>query len=71
MRAQRREGLHLAARQEAGFLRTGGVGKPDRQARAAALYAALVARRFSPGGCADLLAMTLLVDAIERGGALP
>ena len=33
------------------------------------VHAAFVARRLSPGGCADLLAMTLFVDALEREGA--
>jgi triphosphoribosyl-dephospho-CoA synthase len=33
--------------------------------RAAAVHAGFVTRRLSPGGCADLLAMTLFVDALE------
>ncbi|HWA43329.1 MAG TPA: triphosphoribosyl-dephospho-CoA synthase [Hypericibacter adhaerens] len=39
-------------------------------ARATAIHAGFVARSLSPGGCADLLAMTLFVDALEAGVAL-
>lgn len=59
------DGIHYAASEAAAFLRQGGVGVPDWRARAAAVHAAFVARRLSPGGCADLLAMTLFVDALE------
>jgi triphosphoribosyl-dephospho-CoA synthase len=38
-------------------------------ARARHLHAELVARRLSPGGCADLLAGTLFVDAVQRAAA--
>jgi triphosphoribosyl-dephospho-CoA synthase len=34
------------------------------------VHAAFVARRLSPGGCADLLAMTLFVGTLETGIAL-
>ena len=43
------------------FLEHGGVGAPDWRARAIAMHQAFVAHRLSPGGCADLLAMTLFV----------
>ena len=65
------EGARFAADAAANFLSDGGVGAPDWRARAAAVHAGFVARNLSPGGCADLLAMTLLVDALESGTALP
>ncbi|MEJ1963134.1 MAG: triphosphoribosyl-dephospho-CoA synthase MdcB [Gammaproteobacteria bacterium] len=54
------------ARQAAGrFLVEGGAGRRGWQARARAVHDHFVARRLSPGGSADLLAMTLFVDAHE------
>jgi triphosphoribosyl-dephospho-CoA synthase len=64
------EGLRFASEAASSFLCQGGVGVPDWRARAAAVHAAFVARGPSPGGCADLLAMTLFVDALEKGVAL-
>ena len=63
------DGMRYAGEAAAAFLLQGGVGAPDWRARAAGVHAAFVARRLSPGGCADLLAMTLFVDALEREGA--
>jgi triphosphoribosyl-dephospho-CoA synthase len=64
--------MRYASEAAASFLAQGGVGSFDWQARAAAVHAAFVARRLSPGGCADLLAMTLFVDALESGkGQVP
>jgi triphosphoribosyl-dephospho-CoA synthase len=63
-------GMRYAAAAASSFLSQGGVGAPDWHARAAAVHAAFVARRLSPGGCADLLAMTLFVDALESEMAL-
>jgi triphosphoribosyl-dephospho-CoA synthase len=65
------DGMRYAAEAAASFLSHDGVGAPDWRARAAAVHAAFVARRLSPGGCADLLAMTLFVDALESGVGLP
>jgi triphosphoribosyl-dephospho-CoA synthase len=65
------DGMRYAAEAAASFLSQGGVGAPDWRGRAAAVHAAFVARRLSPGGCADLLAMTLFVDALESSVALP
>jgi triphosphoribosyl-dephospho-CoA synthase len=65
------DGMRYATEAAASFLSQGGVCAPDWRARAAAVHAAFVARRLSPGGCADLLAMTLFVDALETGVALP
>jgi triphosphoribosyl-dephospho-CoA synthase len=64
------DGLRYASEAAALFLSQGGVGTPGWRARAAAVHAAFVARRLSPGGCADLLAMTLFVGALESGVAL-
>jgi len=63
------DGMHYASEAASSFLSQGGVGAPDWCARAAAVHAAFVARRLSPGGCADLLAMTLFVDALETRSA--
>jgi triphosphoribosyl-dephospho-CoA synthase len=63
------DGMRYAVEAAASFLLEGGVGAPDWRARAAEIHAAFVARRLSPGGCADLLAMTLFVDALESKGA--
>jgi triphosphoribosyl-dephospho-CoA synthase len=64
------DGKRYASEAASSFLSQGGVGASDWRARAAEVHAAFVARHLSPGGCADLLAMTLFVDALERGGAL-
>jgi triphosphoribosyl-dephospho-CoA synthase len=64
------DGLRYASEAASSFLSQGGVGAPDWGPRAAAVHAAFVARRLSPGGCADLLATTLFVDALEGGVAL-
>jgi triphosphoribosyl-dephospho-CoA synthase len=47
------------------FLIEGGVQRGDWRERAAQAHVDFISRRLSPGGCADLLAMTLFVDAIE------
>ena len=59
------EGLAFARDQAAAFLAAGGVGRPGWHQHAAAIHRALVARNLSPGGCADLLAMTLFADRWE------
>jgi triphosphoribosyl-dephospho-CoA synthase len=58
------QGLAFARRQARRFLDEGGVGSAGWRARATAIHEAFVARRLSPGGCADLLAMALFVDGI-------
>jgi triphosphoribosyl-dephospho-CoA synthase len=47
------------------FLDRGGVGQPDWPAHAARVHRAFVLRRLSPGGSADLLAMTILIERLE------
>lgn len=59
------EGLRFAQRSAREFLDAGGVAAPDWRQRAKSAHDRFVARRLSPGGSADLLAMTLFVDAHE------
>nr|WP_246725579.1 triphosphoribosyl-dephospho-CoA synthase MdcB [Beijerinckia sp. L45] len=61
------DGASFAAAAARAFLSEGGVGTPDWRERAIAVHAAFVAGNLSPGGCADLLAMTLFVDALDTG----
>jgi triphosphoribosyl-dephospho-CoA synthase len=58
-------GLRYAQDAAAGFLDQGGVGQAEWRERAAAVHRAFVARHLSPGGCADLLAITLFLDSLE------
>lgn len=59
------EGLRYAQRAARDFLAAGGVGTACWQLRAQAIHDSFIARLLSPGGAADLLAMTLFVDEIE------
>ena len=63
------DGLRFARGATRRFLDEGGVGRPDWRTRARSVHKSFIARRLSPGGSADLLAMTLFVEAHER--ALP
>jgi len=58
-------GLQEAQRMARQFLTDGGVGQADWQAHAVAIHQAFVRRRLSPGGCADLLAATIFLDAVD------
>jgi triphosphoribosyl-dephospho-CoA synthase len=49
------------------FQATGGVDAGDAIARAERMHRDFVMRGLSPGGCADLLAASLFVDAIQSG----
>jgi triphosphoribosyl-dephospho-CoA synthase len=60
------QGLRFARRAARRFLDEGGVARPGWRERARSVHASFVARRLSPGGSADLLAMTLFVEANER-----
>ncbi len=60
------EGLAFARRQASRFLADGGVGQVGWRERAACVHRGFVARRLSPGGCADLLAATVFVDGLGR-----
>jgi triphosphoribosyl-dephospho-CoA synthase len=58
-------GLRYAQDAAAGFLEQGGVGQAEWRERAEAVHRTFVARHLSPGGCADLLAITLFLDSLE------
>jgi triphosphoribosyl-dephospho-CoA synthase len=58
------EGLRFAQASARRFLDAGGVFAAGAAQRAVAIHRALVARRLSPGGCADLLAACLFVAAV-------
>jgi triphosphoribosyl-dephospho-CoA synthase len=59
------EGLRFAQTAARTFLARGGVGQRDWRKRATAVHRAFVERQLSPGGSADLLAMTLFVAACD------
>jgi triphosphoribosyl-dephospho-CoA synthase len=62
------EGLYFAQQATDAFLRRGGVGQADWRQEAEAIHRAFVKRRLSPGGAADLLAMSLFVSTLGRDG---
>ncbi|MBZ5795991.1 triphosphoribosyl-dephospho-CoA synthase MdcB [Burkholderia contaminans] len=61
-------GLEFARATARAFVARGGVRARDWRLRAVAAHRAFVARRLSPGGAADLLAMSVFVDALEADG---
>ncbi|RXV73423.1 triphosphoribosyl-dephospho-CoA synthase MdcB [Burkholderia stabilis] len=61
-------GLDFARATARAFVARGGVRARDWRLRAAVAHRAFVARRLSPGGAADLLAMSVFVDALEADG---
>ncbi|MCJ2085640.1 triphosphoribosyl-dephospho-CoA synthase MdcB [Methylobacterium sp. E-005] len=60
-------GLAAARAEAAAFIAGGGIGTPGWRDRAATVHRSFVTARLSPGGCADLLAATLLLDALGTG----
>ena len=60
-------GLRFARRAARQFIHCGSVGRPGWRDRARAIHESFVVRRLSPGGSADLLAMSLFVGACEAG----
>jgi triphosphoribosyl-dephospho-CoA synthase len=60
------EGLLRAQCMAREFIDTGGVGRADWFERAREVHRSFVQARLSPGGCADLLAMALFVEAWQR-----
>lgn len=62
-------GLSYAQHAARGFLDDGGVGTPDWRQRANVVHQSFVTRRLSPGGSADLLAMSLFAQACEAKAA--
>jgi triphosphoribosyl-dephospho-CoA synthase len=62
------DGLRFARRATRLFLDQGGVRRSGWRERARSVHQDFIARRLSPGGSADLLAMTLFIDMHERPG---
>lgn len=60
------DGLEFARRGAAEFIARGGVGRVDWRAEACSLHEAFVERNLSPGGSADLLAMSLFARALDE-----
>jgi triphosphoribosyl-dephospho-CoA synthase len=60
------DGLRYAQQCAQGFLVAGGVCQPHWQSRARAVHHAFVERRLSPGGAADVLAMSVLAADLEH-----
>jgi len=60
------EGLSFSQDAATSFLSTGGITRSDWCAHAERVHHTFIARRLSPGGCADLLAITLFLHALER-----
>lgn len=59
-----REGARFARVAAENFLSSGGVGSRHWRSDATSIHREFVSRRLSPGGCADLLSMTLFVDVV-------
>jgi triphosphoribosyl-dephospho-CoA synthase len=59
------EGLLFARALAVQFIELGGVAASDWRERALGMHHLMVARHLSPGGSADLLAMTLFVDSVH------
>ena len=64
-------GLDVARREARRFLDQGGVERAGWRDRATSIHKAFVAQRLSPGGSADLLAMSLFVQACDDRGERP
>jgi triphosphoribosyl-dephospho-CoA synthase len=60
------QGLCFAQQAAQSFLYQGGVARRDWRRRAAAVHLAFVERGLSPGGAADLLAMSLFVMQLKQ-----
>jgi len=60
------EGLRFARQAAQAFLDNGGVGDPAWEQCAGRIHQAFVRRRLSPGGSADLLAMSVFAMELER-----
>ncbi|WP_319410709.1 triphosphoribosyl-dephospho-CoA synthase CitG [uncultured Cohaesibacter sp.] len=62
------EGLFFVRREAQQLKQLGGAFAPDFHARLSAMDEALIARNLSPGGSADLLAVTLFLSRIDEIG---
>ena len=58
------EGLAFAREHARAFLRRGGASRAEALDDAWAIHRAFVARRLSPGGCADMLSAACLLDRL-------
>lgn len=58
-------GLHFARQQARNFLACGGAARTDGTAHAWRIHRAFVARRLSPGGCADTLAAACFLHRVH------
>jgi triphosphoribosyl-dephospho-CoA synthase len=65
------EGLLYAQRAARSFLNEGGIYQQNWQAKACAVHHELIARNLSPGGSADLLALTLFVHRLQTPSLRP
>jgi triphosphoribosyl-dephospho-CoA synthase len=63
------EGLRFAQDTAQEFLDQGGIGQAEWRRRAEAVHHAFIKRNLSPGGAADLLAMSIFVMQLERSTA--
>jgi triphosphoribosyl-dephospho-CoA synthase len=63
-------GLAFARCEARRFLADGGVAQTGWRPAAAAIHHEFVARRLSPGGCADILAIAIFLDAMEQDASL-
>lgn len=61
------QGASTVKLQAAGFIGMGGTAHPDWRDHALECHRVLVAQKLSPGGAADLLAATCLVQAVTSG----
>jgi triphosphoribosyl-dephospho-CoA synthase len=61
------QGASTVKLQAAGFIDMGGTAHPDWRDHALECHRVLVAQKLSPGGAADLLAATCLVQAVTSG----
>jgi triphosphoribosyl-dephospho-CoA synthase len=59
------EGLAFAQQAATGFLDRGGIAQDDWCKQAADVHQAFITRRLSPGGCADLLTISLFLETLE------
>jgi len=64
-----REGLSFLREGAANSLRLGGMTNPDGRAAIRAMDSLLIERNISPGGCADLLALTVFLELLATAGS--
>jgi triphosphoribosyl-dephospho-CoA synthase len=65
------EGLQFARQAARGFLAAGGAAAPGALARAQSIHRTFVARRLSPGGCADMLSAACFLQRVAAAPGAP